>query len=90
MLGDHSGVDQARGFVAGSGGDVLSILLGSNDTDGLNGTGVDTVAEIMAHAAQQGSDTWVDLGAGNSILLVGVSSSSLTSANFEIVHAATF
>jgi Ca2+-binding RTX toxin-like protein len=90
VLGDDSGVDQARGFVAGSGGDVLSILLGSNDTDGLNGTGVDTVAEIMAHAAQQGSDTWVDLGAGNSILLVGVSSSSLTSANFEIVHAATF
>ena len=90
VLGDNSGVDQARGFVAGSGGDVLSILLGANDTDGLNGTGVDTVAEIMAHAAQQGSDTLVDLGDGNSILLVGVSSSSLTAANFEIVHAEAF
>ena len=90
VVGDGSGVDQAQGFVAGAGGDVLSILLGANDTDGLNGTKIDTVSGIMAHAAQQGSDTLVDLGAGNSILLVGVSSSSLTAANFEIVHAATF
>ena len=90
VLGDHSGVDQARGFVAGSGGDVLSILLGANDTDGLNGTKIDTVAEVMGLAVQQGSDTLFDLGAGNSVLLVGVSSSSLTAENFEIVHAATF
>jgi len=90
VLGDSSGVDQARGFVAGSAGDVLTILLGANDSDGLNGTGIDTITEIMARAAQQGSDTLVDLGAGNSILLVGVSNSNLNLANFEIVHAENF
>ena len=90
VIGDGSGTDQVRGFVAGSGGDVITILLGANDTDGLNGTGIDTVTEVMAKAAQQGSDTLIDLGSGNSVLLVGVTATSLTAANFEIVHAATF
>jgi len=90
VLGDHSGVDQVRDFTAGSGGDVLTILLGAGDSDGLNGTGVDTISEIMARAGQQGSDTLVNLGDGNSILLVGVSSSDMTAANYEIVHAASF
>ena len=90
VIGDGSGTDQVRGFTAGAGGDVISILLGDNDTDGLNGSGMDTVTEVIAKASQQGSDTLIDLGSGNSILLVGVASTDLTAANFEIVHAATF
>ena len=90
VLADGSGTDQTRDFVAGSGGDVLSILLGADDSDGLNGTGVDTASEVMARANQQGDDTVIDLGAGNQITLVGVTSSDLVSANFEIVNAANF
>ena len=90
VLADDSGTDQARGFVAGAGGDVLSILLGADDTDGLNGNGVDTITEVIAQASQQGDDTVIDLGAGNQITLVGVTSSDLVDANFEIVSADTF
>ena len=87
VLADSSGTDDVRGFVAGAGGTVLTINLGANDTDGFNGTGVDTVAEILARANQQGSDVLFDLGAGNSILLVGVTQTDLVSGNFEMVHA---
>ena len=87
VLADGSGADDVRGFVAGAGGSVLTINLGANDTDGLNGTGVDTVAEILARANQQGSDVSFNLGGGNSILLVGVTQTDLVSGNFEMVHA---
>jgi hypothetical protein len=87
VIGDKSGADEVRGFVAGAGGSVLTINLGANDTDGLNGTGVDTVAEILARASQQGSDVSFNLGGGNSILLVGVTQTDLVSGNFEMVHA---
>jgi len=90
VLGDGSGTDQARGFVAGAGGDVLSILLGAGDTDGLNGNGVDTISEVKAQATQQGDDTVIDLGSGNQITLVGVTSTDLVDANFEIVNSGTF
>ena len=87
VLADGSGADEVRGFVAGAGGSVLTINLGANDTDGLNGIGVDTVAEILARANQQGSDVSFNLGGGNSILLVGVTQTDLVSGNFEMVHA---
>jgi len=87
VIGDKSGADEVRGFVAGAGGSVLTINLGANDTDGLNGTDVDTVAEILARASQQGSDVSFNLGGGNSILLVGVTQTDLVSGNFEMVHA---
>ena len=87
VLGDKSGADEIRGFVAGAGGSVLTINLGANDTDGLNGTGVDTVTEILGRANQQGSDVSLNLGGNNSVLLVGVAQSDLVSSNFEVVHA---
>jgi len=86
VIADSSGVDDVRGFVAGAGGTVLTINLGANDADGLNGTGVDTVAEILARASQQGSDVFFNLGDGNSILLVGVTLADLVNGNFAIVH----
>ena len=79
-----------RGFVAGSGGDVLSILLGASDSDGLNGTGVDSVSELLALAEQRGEDAYFDLGGGNEVTLVGVSVDGLSSANFELIHADSF
>jgi len=87
VLADNSGTDEVRGFVAGAGGTVLTINLGADDTDGLNGTGVDTVAEILARASQQGNDVYVNLGKGHSVLLVGVTLTDLANGNFEVVHA---
>jgi hypothetical protein len=79
-----NGNDEIRGFVAGSSGDRITLLLGPDDTDGLNGTGVDTAAEALARATQQGSDVMLDLGNGNSIKLVGVLLDDLGVANFEV------
>ena len=86
VLADGSGKDTVKGFVTGTGGTVLTINLGLDDTDGLNGKAVDTAVELQGKAVQQGNDVLLDLGAGNSILLVGVQQSDLTSANFEFVH----
>jgi hypothetical protein len=83
---DGSGNDKINGFTAGTGGDVLTLVLGIGDTDGLNGSGVDTVSEAMAHATQQGSDVVIDLGAGNSIQLMGVSVDTIVAANFEVLY----
>jgi hypothetical protein len=63
----------------------LTLLLGSGDTDGFNGTGVDTVAEALAKGSQQGADTVFDFGAGNAVRLVGVNIGDLTSDNFEVM-----
>jgi Ca2+-binding RTX toxin-like protein len=81
-----SGTDEVRGFDAGAGGDVITLVLGTTSTNGLNGAGVDTVTEALAQATQQSSDVLIDLGAGNTIKLVGVTLSDLSSANFEVVN----
>lgn len=85
IVGDSSGNDTVLDFAAGSGGDVVTLYLGANDTDGINGTGVDTVTELMAKATDEGGSTRIDLGAGNSLLLVDVDVSTLVAANFEVV-----
>jgi len=87
VFADQSGNDQIEDFSSGVGGDVLSLILGAGDTDGLNGTGMDTVSEVMARATQRGSDVMVDLGAGNSIQLMGVSVDALVAANFEVLYS---
>jgi hypothetical protein len=81
-----SGSDEIRGFQAGVGGDVITLVLGTSSTNGLNGSGTDTVTEALAQATQQSSDVVIDLGAGNTIKLVGVTLSDLSSANFEVVN----
>ncbi len=85
VFGDGSGVDQIKDFSPGASGDVLTLLLGAGDNDGINGSGVDTVAELMAKGSQQGSDTVFDLGGGNTVRLVGVTLTDLGTANFEVV-----
>jgi hypothetical protein len=61
-------------------------LLDSGDTDGLNGTGVDTAVELLTRASAEGASTRIDLGANHSLLLLDVALSSLTSASFEILN----
>ena len=86
VLGDASGKDTVRGFVTGIGGTVLTIDLGFGDADGLNGKGIDSAVDLQSKALQQGDDLLLDLGGANTIVLVGVQQSDLTSANFEFVH----
>jgi hypothetical protein len=64
----------------------LVFLLGEGDTDGLNGTGVDTAAEVLARASAEGTSTRIDLGGNHSLLLLDVALSSLSSASFEILN----
>ena len=45
------------------------------------------LAEVLALAKQQGSDVSLNLGGGNSVLLVGVTQTDLVAGNFEMVHA---
>ena len=85
VIPDGAGVDVIKDFTPGASGDVLTLLLGSNDTDGLNGTGVDTVAEALAKGSQQSADTVFDFGGGNTVRLVGVTLGDLTAANFEVM-----
>ena len=46
------------------------------------GAAFDSFAEVMAVASQQGADTLINFGGGNSILLVGINMASLNSADF--------
>ena len=85
VIADGNGQDQIRDFSAGTGGDVITVLLGANDVDGLNATGVDTVAELLARCSDQGGSTMIDLGGGNSLLLANVNVATLVGANFELV-----
>jgi hypothetical protein len=85
VFADGAGVDVIKDFSTGAFGDVLTLLLGSGDTDGFNGTGVDTVAEALAKGSQQGADTVFDFGAGNTVRLVGVTLGDLTSDNLEVM-----
>ena len=85
VIPDAAGVDVIKDFTPGASGDVLTLLLGLNDTDGLNGTGVDTVAEALAKGTQQSADTVFDFGGGNTVRLVGVTLGDLTAANFEVM-----
>ena len=84
---DANGTDEIRGFVAGDGGDVITVILGLTDSDGLNATGIDTASELLAKAVQQGDDVVFDFGLGNSLRLAGVLVDDLSVANFGILTA---
>ena len=84
---DANGTDEIRGFAAGDGGDVITVILGLTDSDGLNATGIDTASELLAKAVQQGDDVVFDFGLGNSLRLAGVLVDDLSVANFGILTA---
>ena len=52
----------------------------------VNTRDVQGLSQALAQATQQSSDVLIDLGAGNTIKLVGVTLSDLSSANFEVVN----
>ena len=87
VFADGSGSDEVRGFAAGAGGDIITSVLGLNDTDGLNASGVDTASKLMAKGVQQGADVLFDLGLGNSLRLVGVLVDDLKLENFGVLTA---
>ncbi|MCB2113844.1 MAG: hypothetical protein KDD85_09905 [Parvularculaceae bacterium] len=80
--------DDTFRFSPGDGADRINDFgvggVTGNDQIELKGYGAafDTFAEVMAAASQQGGDTLIDLGGGDSILLVGVSLNSLNSGDF--------
>lgn len=86
VFGDGSGQDEIRDFLVGATGDRITLVLGAGDSDGLNASGVNTATLALARASQQGSDVMIDLGAGNSIKLIGVSLDGLLAANFEVTN----
>ena len=85
VIGDKSGSDRISDFSAGAGGDVLTIVLGDGDVDGLNGTGAKTAQDLISRATQQDKDVKIDLGNGHSITLVNVLLADLTPANFDFM-----
>jgi Ca2+-binding RTX toxin-like protein len=87
VFGDDNGSDEIRGFAAGDGGDIITVILGLDDSDGLNATGVDTASELLAKAVQQGDDVVFDFGLGNSLRLAGVLVDDLSVANFGVLTA---
>ncbi len=75
VLGDGFGVDVISDF-SGSAGDRLFIK------SAINGTEIDTFAEIQAAATTTGGNVSITLGAGQSVTLTGVSAAQLRSEWF--------
>jgi Ca2+-binding RTX toxin-like protein len=83
------GVGADRYFVVDAGSSIVNV---GNDTitdfapdDVIDVSPVPTIsslAELQATSRQEGADTVIDLGGGNSIRLTGVALGSLTAANF--------
>jgi hypothetical protein len=86
VIASGNGKDVWRDFMAGVGGDVLSVNLSDAELTGLNGAGVTDVDGLLARGIQQGNDVLFNLGANNAITLIGVAKADLVSANFEFVH----
>ncbi len=68
------GTDRVADFAAGQ-GDKLELEAG------LNGTGVDTFAELQARMTGGGQGTTIDLGGGNSLLLLGVQPAGISAGD---------
>ena len=60
-------------------GDVIAIVAG------VNGSGIGSAADALARSTASGADTLIDLGAGNSVLLVGFARGSLAADDFLIL-----
>ncbi|MCB2113843.1 MAG: hypothetical protein KDD85_09900 [Parvularculaceae bacterium] len=73
------GADRINDF--GAGGATGNDLIQLKDY----GPAFDTFAEVMAAASQQGGDTLIDFGGGDSILLVGINVGQLNAADFSFI-----
>ncbi|MND06338.1 hypothetical protein D3C83_276470 [compost metagenome] len=52
----------------------------------LNGTSLDTPAEVLALAVEFGGNTTINLGGANAITLIGTPLASLSVANFAFIE----
>jgi Ca2+-binding RTX toxin-like protein len=67
------GVDVITDFQAGT---------GSEDAILFSTSLFSSFAQVMSHSRQVGSDTWIEVGQGNTVVLTGVSLSSLAADDF--------
>jgi hypothetical protein len=77
VFSSGSGVDTVNDFVQAQSD---KIHLQNN----LNGSGITSGAQALAHATTVGANTVIDLGAGNSVTLIGVAAASLAANDFVI------
>jgi Ca2+-binding RTX toxin-like protein len=88
FIAGNAGADSFA-FNAGSGFDIVtdfSKLQGDkiNLQSNLNGSGITTSAQALAHTFDFGGNAIIDLGGSNSITLVGVTTASLAASDFVI------
>lgn len=77
FFADGGGADLVEGFVIGE--DLLVIAAN------VNGTGVASAGDLFARAGDDGfGNTLIDLGAGNSVTLVGIATAQLSADSFLI------
>ncbi len=79
VFGPHDGVDTITDFQAAAGGDVV-LLSGIS--------GVSSYADVLSHLSQVGSNSVLNFGVGETLTFQHVSSSNLTSADFQFQAAA--
>ncbi|HEX2543717.1 MAG TPA: calcium-binding protein [Ramlibacter sp.] len=77
-------------FDAGSGQDRLEFFWVSHDDkiqirSNVNGSGILTAQDAYAHTTDTADGAMIDLGGGNTVVLVGVQASAISAAVFEIV-----
>ena len=79
VFGGGDGVDVIASFEGAgvAGGDIISVLAG------INGTAIDTAAEVLAATTYENGGAIIDFGNGNSVQVLGVT--SLIESDIQIV-----
>ena len=84
MFGTSAGTDRIKDFIAkkttSDEADVIKVL------KNVNGETIETAANVLSRVTSTTDGALINLGGGNTILLEGVNSDSLTAANFAVVE----
>ncbi len=77
-FGSGDGMDTVSGFSIGE--DVIAVAAGLNDT------GIASTADLLTRiGADSNGDATLDLGAGNTVTLIGIAPASLSASDFMLV-----
>lgn len=84
----NAGADRFR-FTGNDGDDTIEWFWTSHQdvleiADGINGTDIHGGADVLARTSQVGNDAVIDLGAGNTVTLVGIQVASLSESAFYV------
>ena len=83
-FGTGAGTDRIKDFIAkkttSDEADIIKVL------KNLNGETIETAANVLSRVTSTTDGALINLGGGNTILLEGVNSDSLTAANFAVVE----